>query len=76
MNAGVVVGEVSFYRSKPASASVVAQTDCTVLFLSRSSFRQIHVTAPEEAIRLHTYIVELLSDRLSDSNAKIQALMN
>jgi len=72
---GTVVGEVSLYLGTEASASVVANTDCHVFFLSKENFKRINLESPEKAAELHSYIVELLSDRLAHSNATIQALM-
>ena len=72
---GTVVGEVSLYLGSLASASVVANTDCQVLFLSKESFNKMNLEAPEKTVALHTFIVELLSERLAGSNATIQALM-
>ncbi len=75
LGAGTVVGEVSLYLGSNASASVIAETECKIYFLSKNDFRQISKNSPEKASELHTYIVQLLSDRLAKSNATIQALM-
>ena len=72
---GTVIGEVSLYLGTKASASVVANTECSVFFLSQENFNIMNLEAPEKAAELHSYIVELLSNRLADSNATIQALM-
>jgi SulP family sulfate permease len=72
---GTVVGEVSLYLGSSASASVITDTDCQVFFLSKESFKKMNLEAPDKTVELHTFIVELLSERLSGSNATIQALM-
>ena len=72
---GTVVGEVSLYLGTKASASVLANTECKVFFLARENFERMNLETPEKAAELHSYIVKLLSDRLSGSNATIQALM-
>ena len=72
---GTVVGEVSLYLGTKASASVLANTECKVFFLSRENFERMNLEAPEKSAELHSYIVKLLSDRLAGSNATIQALM-
>lgn len=75
LGAGTVVGEVSLYLGSKASASVITDTDCKIYFLSKENFQKINLETPDLAAELHTYIVELLSDRLAKSNATIQALM-
>jgi SulP family sulfate permease len=72
---GTVIGEVSLYLGTKASASVVANSECNVFFLTQENFNKMNLDSPEKAAELHSYIVELLSDRLADSNATIQALM-
>jgi SulP family sulfate permease len=72
---GTVVGEVSLYLGSSASASVIADTDCRVFFLSKESFKKMNLETPDKTVELHTFIVELLSERLSGSNATIKALM-
>jgi SulP family sulfate permease len=75
MGPGTVVGEVSLYLGSKASASVNTEMDCRIYFLSKENFRKLNMAAPEKAAALHTYIVQLLSDRLAKSNATIKALM-
>ena len=72
---GTVVGEVSLYLETQASASVVTDEECQTRFLSKENFIKMNLEAPEKASRLHTYIVKLLSERLTSSNATISALM-
>ena len=75
MGPGTVVGEVSLYLGSKASASVITDEDCKIYFLSKDNFKKLNMEAPEKAAELHTYIVQLLSDRLAKSNATIKALM-
>ncbi len=75
MGAGTVVGEVSLYLGSKASASVITDTDCKIYFLSKDNFQKLNIEAPEKATELHTFIVQLLSNRLAKSNATIKALM-
>jgi len=72
---GTVVGEVSLYLETKASASVVTDERCQIRFLSKESFIKMNLEAPEKASKLHTYVVKLLSERLTSSNATIRALM-
>ena len=75
MGPGTVVGEVSLYLGSTASASVVTDVDCRIKYLSRENFERINREASEQATALHIFVVKLLSDRLAESNATIQALI-
>ena len=70
-----VVGEVSLYLGLKASASVITDVDCKIYFLSKDNFKKLNMEAQGKAVELHTYIVQLLSDRLAKSNATIKVLM-
>ena len=72
---GTVVGEVSLYLGSEASASVVTDVDCRIYYLSKENFKKLQLKAPEKTTMLHSYVVKLLSDRLAESNATIQALL-
>ena len=72
---GTVVGEVSLYLGSKASASVVTDVDCRIYYLSKKNFKKLQLKAPEKTTMLHSYVVKLLSDRLAESNATIQALL-
>ena len=72
---GTVVGEVSLYLGSKASASVVTDVDCRIYYLSKENFKKLQLKAPEKTTMLHSYVVRLLSDRLAESNATIQALL-
>ena len=72
---GTIVGEVSLYIGSEASASVVTDVDCRIYYLSKENFKKLQLEAPEKTTMLHSYVVKLLSDRLAESNATIQAFM-
>ena len=72
---GTVVGEVSLYLGSEASASVVTDVDCRIYYLSKENFKKLQLEAPEKITILHSFVVKLLSDRLAESNATIQALL-
>ena len=72
---GTIVGEVSLYLGSEASASVVTDVDCRIYYLSKENFKKLQLEAPEKTTMLHSYVVKLLSDRLAESNATIQALL-
>ena len=73
--AGTIVGEVSLYLNKNATASVVTDERCEVYYLSVKNFEKLKLEASDEATKLHTYVIKLLSDRLTKTNNTIQALM-
>ena len=75
MGPGTLVGEVSLYLGSKASASVVTDVDCQIKYLSKENFKKINLEAPEKATVLHIFVVKLLSGRLAESNATIQALL-
>ena len=75
MGPGTIVGEVSLYLESIASASVVTDVECKLKYLSKENFRKINLEAPETASALHMFVIKLLSDRLAESNATIQALI-
>ena len=76
MGQGTIVGEVSLYLESKATASVVAQVDCRIKFLSRGNFLKLNHQDPDKASQLHIFIVKLLSGRLAKSNKTITALMH
>ena len=73
--AGTIVGEVSLYLNTKSTASVVTNERCEVYYLSIKSFEKLKLEASNEAAKLHTYVIKLLSDRLTKTNSTIQALM-
>ena len=75
MGAGTIVGEVSLYLKTQATASVITNESCEIHFLSQENFEKLNRESPERAAELHTYVIKLLSDRLTKSNATIHALM-
>ncbi|HKJ27066.1 MAG TPA: SulP family inorganic anion transporter [Anaerolineales bacterium] len=76
MQPGTVVGEVGLYSSEHASASVIAQEECQVYFLSREKLQQMEKEDQEAAAELHRFIAELLSYRISTSTHTIHALLD
>ncbi len=75
MRAGTVIGEMSVFLGKPATASVVADQKCTVLHLSVENFKRMEQTDPQVAAAFHKFIARILGERLLNSNKTIQALM-
>lgn len=75
MRAGTVVGELSVYLNLPATASVVANQECRVLFLSLENLRKMEAEDPETASILHRFSARILGERLQNSNKTLRALL-
>ncbi len=74
MNAGTVIGELGVYLGIPASAAVVANRKCKVLFLSREAIKDMENESPKLAALFHKFIARILGERLGNSNKTLQAL--
>jgi len=72
---GTVVGEMALYSGHPRSADVVAETDCRVHRLTADGFARLEREHPRAAMQFHSFVVKLLSQRLTASNDEIQALL-
>jgi SulP family sulfate permease len=72
---GTVVGEMALYSGHPRSADVVAETDCRVYRLTAEGFTRLEREHPRAAMQFHSFVVKLLSQRLTASNDEIQALL-
>ena len=74
MASGAVVGEVGWYLGQPASASVVADEAGAVYYLSATNLKRMEQKTPDLAIKFHTFIVRLLSERMAKMNDMVQGL--
>jgi SulP family sulfate permease len=75
LGAGTVVGEMALYSGQPRSADVVAETPCRVRRLSAERFARLEREHPSVAIQFHSFVVRLLSQRLTAANDEIRALL-
>ncbi len=75
MQTGTVVGELGLYLGQTASASVIADEPCMLFYLSADSLKEMEEKAPDIAATFHKFIVEILSERLLDTNDTLQALI-
>jgi len=64
-----IVGELSMIDGRPRSASVVAITDCSLSFVSRTRFQKYTETHPE----LTSYLVRTLARRLREADDALAA---
>ena len=74
MRAGAVVGEMALFTGDARSATALAKQNCTLCKLSVETYKQLQKNHPTEAGIFHTYIIQLMSDRLSRANREIVAL--
>ena len=75
MGPGAVIGEVALYARIPRSASVVAESPCTLHRLSRSSLEAMLRDDPDTAARLQSWFAERMADRLSDNLRIVRVLL-
>lgn len=69
---GTVIGEISHYLQRPASADVVAGSTLMVFHLSSNVISKLEQKNPELAVRLHNVIATELSQRLVATNQSLQ----
>ena len=74
MRAGAVVGEMALFTGTARSATALAKEDCTLCKLSVKTYRNLQKDHPKQVGIFHTYIIQLMSDRLSRANREIVAL--
>jgi SulP family sulfate permease len=71
---GTVLGEISLYRNEPCTATVIADTECSVLHLTTERFNDLCAADPFAAADLHAYVARVLAGRVSHANRAIRAL--
>jgi CRP-like cAMP-binding protein len=68
---GKAVGEMAFIDKQPHSASVVANTDTTLLLLTARGFEHLSEDSPRLALKLLWRLGELLSHRLRQTSGQL-----
>ena len=76
MSAGSVVGEVGFYLGHVRSATIVVTESGVFQRLSRSALHQMEEDDPQAAIAFHIFTSCVLSERLTNTNRMIEALID
>jgi SulP family sulfate permease len=71
---GVFFGEMSILEDKPRSATVRAETNTKLLFMSKKNFHQLTKSEPSLAAHILRRISVDLSHRLRMTNAEVRAL--
>ena len=74
MREGSIVGEMALYTGAARSASAKTREDSVLLRLDQAAFERLQVEHPREAGRFHTYIIQLMADRIARANREIVAL--
>ena len=74
MREGSIIGEMALYTGAARSASAIAREECVLLKLDNSAFERLQVEHPGECGRFHTYIIQLMADRITRANKEIVAL--
>ena len=67
-SAGDIVGEMALINSETRSASVVADTDCVLADIDRSSFDSLLKYVPD----FSTHVLNVLAGRLSSAYEMIE----
>ena len=76
MGPGALIGEVALFTRKPRTASVVAESPCTLHRLSRNSLEEMVRDDPDTAATLQSWFAERMADRLSDNLRIVRALLH
>ena len=69
---GEVVGEMACVDPAPRSANVIASRPTTVMLLDRAMLLQFQKKVPELAVAIVGGIIEMLTRRIRDTNARIE----
>jgi len=75
LSRNAVIGEIAFFDNEPRSATVVAQTDVSLLILTRERFDALAETHPDLAIKVLFYIGQVLSRRLRQVTGRYVGLL-
>jgi SulP family sulfate permease len=72
--AGTFIGEIGLFLGQPASASVIADKDCIVFFLSLENLKKLEQAAPDVSASFHKFIIRMLAERLISNTRSLKAL--
>jgi len=71
---GTILGEIGLYNRNPRLASVVAERNSSLYYLSQQAFEQLELEDPHLAASFHKFIVSLLVERLKQQKNELQNL--
>jgi SulP family sulfate permease len=72
--AGTFIGEIGMFLGQPASASVIADKDCIIFFLSLENLKKLEQAAPDVSASFHKFIIRMLAERLISNTRSLKAL--
>lgn len=75
MGPGTVFGEMGLYTAGRRTASVIAAEECSVYMLTTEKFEMIQRQDPLLASAVHRFVVNLMAERVKDSNDKVFDLL-
>ncbi|MDX1319633.1 MAG: SulP family inorganic anion transporter [Oceanospirillum sp.] len=76
MMPGTIIGEMGVYTGGIRTASATAVVDTQLMRLSAKSLQEMESHNQLMAVRLHRFVVMLLTQRLSDSNKVLEELFD
>lgn len=76
MSAGSVVGELGLYLGEPRSATIVADTDCTVFRLKKGALERMEREDALLAATFHRAMLRLTAARLVHTSRALQAVLD
>ena len=71
---GALLGELSFYLDRPASADIVAETRCRLWRITPPALERMLAEDPALASRFHRHVASTLAERLVDNGRQIRML--
>jgi CRP/FNR family transcriptional regulator, cyclic AMP receptor protein len=74
VTAGQMIGEMGVIANTPRSANVTASSDMVVAILDQSAFARLIQQAPQVACGFLSSLLQATTDRLRESNRKLQTL--
>jgi sulfate permease, SulP family len=66
---------MALYSGQPRSADVVAETPCRAYRLRAERFARLERENPTVVIQFHSFVVKLLTQRLTSATEEIRALL-
>ncbi len=72
---GTIVGEMGFYTNAPRSADIIAEESTRLYRMGREDSQRMEQENPALAIKLHRYVIRLVSSRLQAANDGIESLL-
>ncbi len=72
---GTIVGEMGFYTNARRSADIIAEEFTRLYRMGREDSQRMEEEDPALAIKLHRYVIRLVSSRLQAANNEIESLL-